>query len=424
MAENETMDIQAAIEHLSDTHPAEAKHLHNASCRDVIALGVDESYALRNTEGEIRCYKSSLTLSAANHGLVKIQDQYTISAQGYEFWAEAVGASVIFPASVVVDGKRIGNPHVVKDNGKTVSVYARAIAFRFSGKGIPMVSDWTTILDLRIYKMIDFLAKTKKFPQAFQFLPNDMPPIEIEGYTGNATWAEYPFDESTKLWFNTSHPEALKWLGTILNREKKAVDYAQTFAARNARKHLSGLQKPPKNANTWTMVVYSWRPIHGQMIKWDSSKYLQLQDQIESRIHGEDVQVETGTERVEEDQTQIAMEETIDPEDKPETDEPAEITEEDKEDAIDVNGQVQVQAEETEPEPEVEALDAREARLDAMPDQYSDADKKVVESYEKAKDFFRDDHYPAACKELNLNPSAKHTVNEMEVINFTINNMV
>ena len=405
--------ISIALDHLFKTHPKEAEFLGQTYKRDVVALGTDESYALRDSEGEIRCYKEMLTLSGANHGLVQIQGNWTISATGYEHWAEAVGASVIFPASVVVDGKRIGNPHPVKEEGKVVSVYARAIAFRFSGKGVPMASDWTTILDLHIYKMIDFLAKTKEFPQAFQFLPKTAKP---EGAETNR-WADYPFDESTTLWFNTAHPEALKWLGTILNRQKKAVDYAQTFAKRNALKHLSGLQKPPKNASTWPMVIYSWRPIHGQMINWNATKYLQLQDSVEKHIHGEQVQAETGTERVEEDTTQIGMEETIDPEDQLETDEPAEITDEDKEDAIDVQVQedVQVPVEETESEPRIDELDAVE--------EYSPEDKKIVETFEKAKNFFPDE-YKEACKVLLLDGTAKFTIEQMELINKAINRMV
>ena len=412
MGELTVPDIPAAIEKLRESHPNEANWLELVAKRDVIALGTDESYALRNSEGEIRCYKSMLTLSKANDCLVKVQGRYTISAQGYEAWATATGASVIFPSHVVVDGKKVGNPHVVRaeTSNKIVSVYARAIAFCFSSKGIPQVSDWTTILDLATYRMIDFLAKSKENPQAFQFLPNDMEPIDLDGQKPG-TWAKYPFDESTKLHLNTSHPEALAWLSSILNREKKAVDYCQTFAKRNALKHLSGLQKPPQNANTWNMVVYSWRPIHGQMIKWDATQYLHLQGQIESHIHGDTIQVETGVDRVEEDSEQVGMEDTIDPEDRSETDdEPAEeITDADKEDAIDVEIQ------EPEPEPEVEELDAVV--------EYSDAEKKIVESYEKARSFFPDE-YKEACKDFPLDVEGKHTVAKMDLINQAINNMV
>ena len=59
------------------------------------------------------------------------------------------------------------------------------------------------------------------------------------------TWARYPFDEATNLWMNTTHDEALKWLAQIINREKKSIDFAQTFAKRNSLKHLSGIQKAP-----------------------------------------------------------------------------------------------------------------------------------------------------------------------------------
>ena len=47
------------------------------------------------------------------------------------------------------------------------------------------------------------LAKAKQFPQAFKLLPAEITPPATEG----ATWAAYPFDESTKLWVNTGHAE-------------------------------------------------------------------------------------------------------------------------------------------------------------------------------------------------------------------------
>ena len=409
MVENGPMDIQAAIEHLSDTHPAEAKHLYSVSCRDVVALGTDESYALRDSKGEIRCYKEMLSLTHANDGLVKVVGKFTISAQGYVSYMKAIGGSVMFPPTVMVEGRKVGNPYVHRDERhKIISVTARAIAYMFSNKGVPLASDWTTILDIPTYRMIDFLAKSKEHPQAFQYLPNDTIPIDLEGQTPG-TWAEYPADEATKLCLNTSHPEAIKWLISILNREKKAVDYCQTFARRNASKHLVGLQKPPNNASEWHMVVYAWRPIHGQMFGWNNTKYLELQKNIDTFIQGGEIDVISGTERVEEDDVQMGMEDTIDPEDKPETDEPDEITEEDREEAIDIEIQ------ETEPEPETEELDAVV--------EYSDADKKVVETYEKAIDYF-EPQFKEVCSAMKLNPSGPHTVEQMEAINKAIDSMV
>ncbi|MCK4718851.1 MAG: hypothetical protein KAT70_09295, partial [Thermoplasmata archaeon] len=238
-------------------------------------LATDQIFTLRDSSGEIRAYKQRCVLSLKDKTLTKAGEggDLVISAQGYEVWAEATGTSVVFPTHVMVDGKPVANPHVERDpkNRRILSVTARAVAYRFSSKGIPQVSDWTTIFDAPSYRMIDLLAKAKKYKDAFILRPVETGPPEEEG-----TWAAYPNDESTTLWILTSHDEALTWYSQILNREKKAMDFAQTFAKRNAVKHLCALQKAP--GPTWEMSVICWRPTSGNIIKWDGSTYAQLQD--------------------------------------------------------------------------------------------------------------------------------------------------
>lgn len=279
-----------AIEQIKKDYPKEAEVLNMVVLHDVHALGEGEVFALRDSEsGEIRAFRRSLTLSAADGTLIQPvkEGPFVISAQGYEVWAEAVGACVIFPPSVLVDGKQQPNPFVIRDekNRRILAIYARAVAFRFSPMGLPMVSDWTTIFDNPSYRLIDLLAKAKSKPQAFRLLPEDMEPSEVEQEKG--TWASYPFDESTNLWVNTTHEEALTWYSQILNREKKSIDFAQTFAKRNALKHLSGLQKVPGGSNVWKIRITAWRATAGNIIKWDSTQYAALQDKVGSLMTGD-----------------------------------------------------------------------------------------------------------------------------------------
>ncbi|MHC1788569.1 hypothetical protein [Solidesulfovibrio sp.] len=259
--------------------------LHRKVEKDTLILGEDEAFALRDSTGEIKAFKQRLTLSLENGGLVQpvFNGPHVVSAQGYEKWAEAAGTCVIFPKSVIVDGVEQANPHREIDpaNGRTKSIYARAVAFRFSSKGLPMVADWTTAYDVPSYRLIDLIAKASKNPQAFKLLPSDMGKPEEKG-----TWARYPFDESTSLWVDTSHKEALDWYKTIINREKKAMDFAQTFARRNACKHLSGLQKAP--GPVWNIPVICWRPTGGSIVKWDSTTYANIQRRIEGLGEGQD----------------------------------------------------------------------------------------------------------------------------------------
>jgi hypothetical protein len=253
--------------------------------KDIIALGIDEAFALRDENGNIRAFRQWVKLSLEDKTLTQPVPggDIVVSAQGYEVWAEGAGANVIFPDTVLVGSSHQPNPHAIMDehNGRIKLVYARAVAFRFSSKGIPQVCDWTTIFDTAAYRMIDLIGKAKKFPQAFRLLPTGMEPPAEEG-----TWGKYIFDEAMTLWVNSAHGEALQWYGQIINREKKSIDFAQTFARRNALKHLSGIQRAP--GPYWEVPVLCWRPTSGNIVKWDATQYAQLQQRVGKLIHSAD----------------------------------------------------------------------------------------------------------------------------------------
>ncbi len=299
MSENEakyapqnTTELLDLVRGKLDEH--EFKAVADVFNRNVVALGEHESFALRDSEGDIRAYKQRARLSSADGTLVRIGPVWTVSAQGYEILAEATGTLAIFPPMVQVSGQMLPNPHPRRDgrNGRILDVTCRAVAFRFSSKGIPMVVDWTSVYDVVAYRMIDLIGKAKEYPQAFRLLPKD------DGKPGDkGTWAMYPFDESSDLWVNTSHDEALKWYGEILNREKKSMDFAQTFARRNAIKHLLGIQKMPKGIGRtwgegkheqaqWDVACLCWRPVSGSVIKWDMTQYAQLQQRVDKIVSG------------------------------------------------------------------------------------------------------------------------------------------
>lgn len=312
-----------ALNTIKEKFPEEAAILAAVCKNNIVSLGTDEAFTLRDNAGEIRAYKQRLHLSQREGTLIQPVPggPFALSAQGYEVWQEKAGACVIFPSEVLVDGKWQQNPSVVRDekNRRILAIYARAVAFRFSDKGIPMVSDWTTIFDTPSYRLIDLLAKAKNLPQAFRLLPAEMKPEITEEGGRQATWAVYPFDESTNLWVNTAHNEALQWFSQILNREKKAIDFAQTFAKRNSLKHLSGLQKAP--GPEWDIPVLCWRPKGGNIIKWDATQYVQLQERVGKMISGDrrefaEMALQAGTERTSEDEAaDVVMQET-DPEDQ------------------------------------------------------------------------------------------------------------
>ncbi len=353
----------------------------------VVSLGTDEAFALRDSDGDIRAFRQPLTLSADNGGLVQpvYGGPFVISAQGFEMWAEAAGACVIFPKEVLVANEWKPNPYAERDPGnrRILAVHARAVAFRFSSKGIPQVSDWSTIFDTPSYRMIDLLGKAKKFPPAFRLLPNGMEPDQSE----TNTWAKYPFDESTTLWLNTSHDEALTWFAQTLNREKKSLDFAQTFAKRNALKHLSGLQSAPKGSRSWTITVLCWRPTSGNIVKWDATTYINLRDRVGNLItsNGDDfqtkqIEAKSGSERVSDEQGFDVLEQATDPEDQ----------------IIDIQPKEGPQPK-TPKNPE--------------PDQtLSEEDEKILANLAACRDDSAlSELYTEACKLLKIDPEADHT---------------
>jgi hypothetical protein len=407
--------LKQAIDSLREKHPEEIAIIEKAIRKDIVALGTDEAFALRGKQGEIRAFKQSLTLSATNGGLIQPVPggPFTISAQGYEMWQEATGSSSILPDEVQVDGKWMPNPAPIRDpkNGRLLAIYVRARAFRFSDKGVPMVVDWSTCFDTPSYRLIDLLGKAKKFPQAFCLYPADM---DKPGAAG--TWAKYPFDESTNLWVNTAHEEALTWYAQILNREKKAMDFAQTFAYRNARKHLSGLQKAP--GPQWTFPVLCWRPTGSD---WNvAAQYLMPENRNVRLISvveaATQAQVIEGSENVTDEEGHNELENQTDPEDQT--------------DVIDVeHGSVNdVAAHVLEPVMATMSIKDRQAieSMDPVPGMFpamSDEDKKIMANYHAIREAFPGE-FAAACTKLRWPPEAAHSVPQAIAIIAEINRML
>jgi hypothetical protein len=320
---------------------------------------------------------------------------WVVSAQGYEVLAEATGTCVMLPEQVLVDGEMKRNPFVMRDpqNGRILSIYARAVALRHSSKGIPQVSDWVTLFDAPSYRMIDLLAKAKKSPTAFRFLPSGLEPEQEDG----KTWARYDFDAATALWVNTSNEEALQWYSTIINREKKSIDYAQTFARRNAVKHLLGVQKAPGPA--WDLTVLCWRPVNGSFIKWDYTRYADTRQRVERIIRGEDsfvkkaeLEYHAGSECVGDDkQAAEALDHELNQDDE-QAQAIGEISDDDKQ-AIDIPAEdVKVVDENPQPEPPQPPKTAKK---------YSPEEQYALDLYRQARKNFPAE-YRQALRQLDL----------------------
>ena len=399
MAENlPAADIKKAIESalvsFAKASPAEAKALEAIYRKDVITLGTDEAFALRDSEGEIRAFKTNLRLSIANGGLVKLpfggpNDNIIVSAQGYEMWQEKAAASVIYPDKALVYGQFKDNPAPIYDaNGNWKGWVVSAAAFRLTSLGIPQVCERTVIFDVDNRKNIEFLAKAKKYKQAFRLVPAGVQLQEEKG-----TWIAYPFDQFTSLYVNAAHDEALDWYGEVSQMLKNSLQLAQTHAARNALKHLSGLQKSPTGP-VWDIPVIAWRPTSGSIIKWDSTTYLNLKTKVRNLIAGDrsefaQIELTKGTDSIDDEDRQAV----------------SEISEEDKFSAVDVatNGNGAAKTEEATP--------------------LTDEEKKVMANLAVAKKEFRVE-FIAACTELEIEPDADITPAQAESVMKKINAII
>ena len=91
-----------------------------------------------------------------------------------------------------------------------------------------------------------------------------------------------------------SHEEVINFLGQVLNRKKKALEFAQTFAQRNALKHLFGISVVPgqigsNSISVWDVPVVCWTPSDGGLIRFDVSRYAASAQIIDALAAGQPV---------------------------------------------------------------------------------------------------------------------------------------
>lgn len=177
------------------------------------------------------------------------------------------------------------------------------------------------------------------------------------------------------------YEEKLDALLDTVTEFDKALDFAQTFAKRNALKHLSGIQKAP--GNRWDISVLCWRPISGNIIKWDATQYVQPQKRVGDLItdNGEDfqghhqIELKTEQERVSDEKGFESLEAKTDPENQ---------------EAIDVTPKTK----ESSPPTEKESLP--EQKTDDQ-DYFADQ-KNIMKQYEVVAKSFPDEMAKAAKK--------------------------
>jgi hypothetical protein len=286
MTKESALVVQAreAIKRIKDTHPGEFKAIGDAFAailnQNTIALGDGQAFALRDESGRIIATKQIIRLTGQDGTLTQpvFNGPWVVSAFGYKKLADAAGAVVMNAQTVIVDGVEQPNPFIRRDqDGNAVEVYCRAVAFRYGEAGQAQVSDRTTIFDLRTYLKADMIGKAKKQKQCFRI-----------GAKGKAPdgWIEYPVDGFVSLYMDPSHEEVISFMGQVLNRQKKALEFAQTFAQRNALKHLFGIDKAPAGQSHFDMPVYCWKPENGGLVSFSLARYQQASNTLHAVTSG------------------------------------------------------------------------------------------------------------------------------------------
>jgi len=278
-----------------------------------VDLDLGQATALFTKTGQLKLFRSNVTLTIENGGLVKPAGMRAslCSADGYKMQCRAGGLMAFMAPTVAVSGVPEANPYVLRnDKGEIVSVYARAFCVGYTEMGVPTVSSKTVVFDIHTYTLVDLLAKADRFPNDFQLRPMEFP-------SPGKNWAKYPIDASTAVFVDTQAAEFTKWMKNIMNRRRKAAEIAQTFAVRNATKAHPSVKfhKLDTGAPSTVVSMMCWRAVSGEM-RWDLSKFDVNIKQIEGAVDGTvppekpvDV-VDAGIDNLHEDSDAIEAEET------------------------------------------------------------------------------------------------------------------
>ena len=273
-------------------------------------VDLTKAIAICDEAGNLKAFKTKIPLSIQDGTLVKpVGMGVTLcSAEGYKMQQRYSGLIADMLPTVVVDGKEQGNPYVGRDGkGRIQMVYCRAFCFGYTEMGVRSVVSKTVVFDVHTYELVDLIAKAKSQPADFQLRPIDM---ESPG----AKWAKYPIDDSTAIFANVASDDFLKWMGQIMNRKRKAVEIAQTFAIRNAIKSHPMVKFHKLDGGEASTIVPALchYAAKGEM-RWDRSQYAGFVDNVQALLSGKSKVIDAevidgGTDAIHEDPSLVDAE--------------------------------------------------------------------------------------------------------------------
>lgn len=286
----------------NDFQPKRKGHTMNDEMKpNHYPVDLTKAVAITTKTGELKLFQTNIELSIDNGGLVKCGGAGVIcTAEGYKMQAAAAGLQTMMAHSVIVDGIEQKNPTVQRcpTTNRPIVVTCRAFTMGYTSKGIPIVVDRTVSFDLNACRAHDLLKKCKNCPDNFKLYG-----IERKPASG---WTRYPINDVEAVHVQRSSVEGLKFSTDQANIAKKAVERAQTYAARNSIKaHPSIRVHKVQGYSTWVSLL-CWRPVTGSAMQWDLSQFNAHLEQIEAAASGTqpagNLQLDQATEHVHDDE--------------------------------------------------------------------------------------------------------------------------
>ena len=191
-----------------------------------------------------------------------------ITAKGYYRAGAACGLQIVHPQTVLVDGEAKSNPHYERNEatGTVERAVVRVVVVGRNAAGQLIARDQTAIYSPFAYLLKELHAKQAYNPdsiKAHSQRPGDapqegwefFPEIEVPG-TGRYVG----------LLVKLANPEVLKLLKLYSERVCKILEYAVTFAARNALKKMLEIHIPTFHDGVGYVPVVSWTDPTDEMI--------------------------------------------------------------------------------------------------------------------------------------------------------------
>lgn len=260
---------------------------------------VPKKFELQVSDGVITRLEHAYNLKESEKFLYHVKGNYRITSEGYIKLNKTAGISMLTPASVIVDGKEVGNPYIKRADGLLVEATVRKIAFGRGPTGKLIAHDQIVSFSPESYKVQLLYSLVENYPKIAE--------IRTEKSLTDDEKINCEFTKTTGgvgiLVKEVGHHEYLKLLKTHSANQAFGDRKAQTICERNCyRKHpaigATSVQIKGQGASAYAEVLtVGWKLTPGTEKEMQRISYL-----LESgkEMKGYDVDIKKSVEQAEE----------------------------------------------------------------------------------------------------------------------------